>query len=112
MSYDRNLDSIEDIVRSVRFVIEYASSITESFYSVDHAAQNVIIRELTIIGEAARRLTREFLEAHPQIPVASMISMRNALVHDYDDIRLPWVWATVQDDLPELLAVLEPLIRE
>ncbi len=110
MSYDRNLDSIEDIVRSISFATSYASTITEDFFSVDHAAQNVIIRELTIIGEASRRLTKEFVAAHPEIPIASMISMRNALVHDYDDIRLMWVWATVRDDFPGLLAVLEPLL--
>ena len=111
MSYDRNLDSIEDIVRSIQFVVEYASTITEEFYSVDHAAQNVIIRELTIIGEAARRLTKDFVEQHPEIPVASMISMRNAIVHDYDDVRLPWIWATVRDDLPPLLTTLAPMLR-
>lgn len=61
MSYDRNLDSIEDIVRSIGFAIEFTSGISEEFFSVDHAAQNVVIRELTIIGEATRRLTPEFL---------------------------------------------------
>ena len=41
-----------------------------------------------------------------------MISMRNALVHNYDDIRLPWVWATVKNDLPILLKTLEPLLMK
>jgi uncharacterized protein with HEPN domain len=112
MSYNRDLDSVEDIVKSIRFVTSYAETVTEDQFSVDHAVQNVILREVTIIGEAARRLSRSFLEEHPEIPVADMISMRNALVHDYDDIRLPWVWATVKNDLPGLLATLEHLYRD
>ena len=111
MSYHRDLDWIHDIVGSIKFVTEYASSITEDFFSLDHAAQNVILREVTIIGEAARRCSPEFIESHPEIPFADMISMRNALVHDYDDIRLPWVWVTVKNDLPGLLLILEPLTK-
>jgi uncharacterized protein with HEPN domain len=72
----------------------------------------VILREMTIIGEAARRLSQPFMDAHPEIPFAGMISMRNALVHDYDDVRLQWVWATVKEDLPGLLTTLEPLLTK
>jgi uncharacterized protein with HEPN domain len=107
MSYPRDLDWIEDITKAIRFVLEYAATVNEDIFSVDHAVQNVILREITVIGEAARRLSEDFVRTHPEIPVADMISMRNALVHDYDDIRLPWVWATVKNDLPGLLTILE-----
>lgn len=36
--------------------------------------------------------------------------MRNRLVHAYFDIDLPFVWGTVCDDLPVLIAKLVPLI--
>ncbi len=111
MSFPRDLDSIEDIARSIQFVMEYADSITEDIFSVDHAAQNVIIRELTVIGEAARRLSKPFLANNPGFPIADMIALRNALVHDYDDIRLPWVWATVKQDLAPLLASCRLLLE-
>ena len=107
MSYNRDLDWIEDIIRAIRFLLEYADTVDEGHFSVDHAIQNVILREITVIGEAARRLSDDFVLAHPEVPVPEMISMRNALVHDYDDIRLPWVWSTVINDLPGLLEILE-----
>lgn len=107
MSYHRDLDWIEDIIRAIRFVLEYADTVDEDRFSVDHAIQNVILREVTVIGEAARRLSDDFVRAHPEVPVPEMISMRNALVHDYDDIRLPWVWSTIKNDLPGLLQILE-----
>jgi uncharacterized protein with HEPN domain len=73
MSYNRNLDWMEDIVNAIRFVTEYAETVTEDTFSVDHAVQNVILREITIIGEAVRRLTQPFIESHPEIPFADMI---------------------------------------
>jgi len=38
--------------------------------------------------------------------------MRNAIIHDYDDVRLPWVWSTVKNDLPGLLLTIEPILEE
>ncbi|NER37358.1 MAG: DUF86 domain-containing protein [Oscillatoria sp. SIO1A7] len=32
------------------------------------------------------------------------------LIHDYDDIDLDEVWKTAQTDIPNLLALLEPLL--
>ncbi len=39
-----------------------------------------------------------------------MVSMRNIMIHEYDDVDLTIVWDTVQNDLPSLVALLEPLI--
>ena len=39
-----------------------------------------------------------------------MVSMRNIMIHEYDDVDLTIVWDTVQNDLPTLIALLEPLI--
>lgn len=38
-----------------------------------------------------------------------MVGMRNLMIHDYDDVDMDIVWDTVHRDLPELLALLEPL---
>ena len=36
--------------------------------------------------------------------------MRNRLIHEYLDVDLSTVWDTIQDDLPNLILVIEPLI--
>ncbi|MCX5971922.1 MAG: DUF86 domain-containing protein [Coprothermobacterota bacterium] len=48
--------------------------------------------------------------ACPEIPWDAMIGMRNLMIHDYDDVDLQVVWRTVQQDLPALIARLEPLL--
>ena len=61
---------------------------------------------------AARRITREYQNEHPEIPWGEMIGMRNKLAHDYDDIDWELVWDTVINDLPKLKAAIAPLIPE
>ena len=112
MSQIRDDAWLLDIINAIRFVTEYAATVSEDIFSVDHATQNVIIREVTIIGEAVRRLSPGFVEAHPEIPFGPIIAMRNALIHDYDDISLKHVWDSVQFHLPELLKIIEPIFEE
>ena len=69
-----------------------------------------ILKAVEIIGEAASRISEETKAKHPGIPWTEIIGMRNRLVHGYFAIRLDRVWQTVQDDLPPLIAQLEPLV--
>jgi uncharacterized protein with HEPN domain len=48
---------------------------------------------------------------HPDIPWAAIIGMRNRLIHAYEDVDMDIVWRIVVDDLPDLIRVLERLLR-
>jgi uncharacterized protein with HEPN domain len=110
MSQTRDNEWLLDITDSIKYVTSYAASITEDFFSYDRGAQNIIIRECTVIGEAVRRLSPEFIATHPEIPFGEIIAMRNAIIHDYDDIVLPEIWVVVSTDLPKLLKTLQPIL--
>lgn len=78
------------------------------------AAQDIIARRLSIIGEAAASLFRKypgFCEKHPEIPFRMIIGMRNILVHDYGAIDWMLVWDTVQQDIPQLFTNVSSLIN-
>jgi uncharacterized protein with HEPN domain len=68
------------------------------------------MRQLEIMGEAARRLSEETRLEIPEIPWRQIISMRNRLIHGYDDVDLVIVWETIQNDLPPLIAQLEKVV--
>lgn len=68
------------------------------------------LRNLQIIGEAARALPLEVRSLAPDIPWPKIIGMRNVLVHGYFDIDTDIVWQAVTNDVPALkLAVLSLL---
>ncbi len=69
-----------------------------------------LTKDIEIIGEAASRLSQETHDKNPNIPWASIIAMRNRLIHAYFDIDPDRVWDTVKDDLPPLVAELEKII--
>jgi uncharacterized protein with HEPN domain len=68
-------------------------------------AQDAVIRNLEIIGEASHNIERdypEFAAAHPELPLAFAYQMRNAVAHGYFKVDLEIVWKTVQNDLTGL----------
>ena len=69
-----------------------------------------LVRLIEVIGEAAAQISKEFQEAHPDIPWAQIIAIRNRLIHAYFDVDMDRVWDTVVDDLPPLIAKLEPIV--
>ena len=74
--------------------------------------QDAVVREIQVIGEAARSISDQFRSAHPSIPWRSIVGMRHNIVHRYFEIDLVRVWDVVTHDLSDLLAVLEPLIPD
>ena len=81
--------------------------------------QDAVIRNLEIIGEAAKRVDEEYRAAHSQIPWRGMAALRDVLIHQYEGIELERVWAVVEGDLPMIkqaiaavLPSLEQLERE
>jgi len=66
---------------------------------------------LQTIGEAARRVSRSFQEAHTEIPWAGIVGMRHKVVHDYMDVDEDVVWKTAVEEIPPLFAALERLVR-
>ena len=75
--------------------------------------QDAVIRNLEIIGEAAKRVDEDYRVAHSQIPWRGMAALRDVLIHQYEGIELERVWAVVEGDLPlikqAIAAVLPPL---
>jgi len=63
-----------------------------------------------LFGKAARRTSEETQAAYPEIPWSDLISMRNVMIHEYDDIDIWIVWETVKNDLPLLVDSLENIL--
>ncbi|MEE8436265.1 MAG: HepT-like ribonuclease domain-containing protein [bacterium] len=69
-----------------------------------------LVRLLEIIGEAANRVSSEKRSEHPGIPWGEIVSLRNRLIHGYDQVDFDILWQIVKNDIPALITALEPIL--
>ena len=99
-----------DMLLAARDAVRFATPLTFPEFEDDRLRQLAILKSVEIIGEAASRISEETKAEYPNVPWTQIIGMRNRLVHAYFAIELDIVWKVVQDDLPPLIAQLEPLV--
>ena len=99
-----------DMLLAARDVVDFARGRTRDDLNTDRQLVLSLVKSIEIIGEAAARISQETREAHPDIPWPKIVAMRNRLVHAYFEINLRRVWEVVQNDVPDLIALLEPLV--
>jgi len=97
-----------DLVRAARLVLEFKQGIDKATFLEDLKTQSSVLHQLMVMGEAAKRLSDDFRDQHPEIPWRLIAGMRDNLIHGYDIVDLEEVWKTVDRDVPQLLAWLEP----
>ncbi len=99
-----------DILIAARKARKFLEDVSWEAFQQSELHQNAVIRSLEIIGEAARLVSDSARDAHPEVPWEEMIGMRNRLLHEYFRINVQTVWDTVQNDLPNLIRLIEPLV--
>lgn len=108
-----NLLYIEDINNAIDWIIDdYLKDFSFEDLIGDNKTQDAVIRQISVIGEAMSKLEQDFIKRHPELPARESISMRNILVHDYDNVDLEKLWKTVQKDLPELKQTVSKILSE
>ena len=103
---ERLLDILDAVER-----IEAQAARGRAAFAEDELAQTAVIRWVEIVGEAARVLTEELRQAHPEVPWRQMVAMRNVLIHGYFDVDIDLVWSVAQNDLPKLGAQVRAIVE-
>jgi uncharacterized protein with HEPN domain len=108
MSRHSNLRLL-DILDAMGRIASYVEGMSYEDFLVDRRTQDAVIRNIEIIGEAARSLPADFTERHEDVPWSDIIGMRNILVHQYFGILPEVVWDVIKNELPALRAQIAKL---
>jgi uncharacterized protein with HEPN domain len=108
----RDEASLVDIFKAGQQVIQFSQGLSQSDLEADDMRLYAILHLIQIVGEATKRLSSEFRQQHPEIPWSQAAGMRDIIVHQYDRIDLDIVWTVAHQSIPELLAMIAPLLPE
>ena len=109
----RDSQRLSDIVAAGSQIALYIESRTAMDFITDQYFQDAVLHQLTIVGEAASKLSTGFRFNHSAVPWTRIIGFRQRIVHDYFGFNLDTAWRIAKVAVPELtVQVAEILATE
>ena len=99
------------ILECVRRIQAYTAEGREAFLA-DQRTQDAVLRNLEVIGEAAKRISTQTRAAAPHVPWRRVAGLRDILIHQYEGVDLSAVWQIVERDVPDLARDIEALLAD
>ena len=110
---DRSLSEfLQDISDAIAEIETFTEGIDLDTFYANREKVLAVVKLLEILGEAVKRIPGDIRAQHPQIPWKEIAGMRDILVHQYWGIDINVIWATIQEGLPPLKAVVTAMLED
>lgn len=97
---------IQDILEMIAEIEKAVAGMEYLDFVNNRTAYRAVERNFEIIGEAVKRLSKEFTVKYPEVPWEDIAGFRDILIHEYATVNTATVWDTLVDDLPRLKTTL------
>ena len=103
---------LEDILDSCAKIQSYTKGMSKEDLLQDSKTYDAVVRNLEIIGEAAKNLPESFRERSSSSEWRRIAGMRDILAHAYFGIDDDILWDVVRSKVPELEEKVDGLLRD
>lgn len=111
MSRDYRL-YLDDIREGCEKVLRYTQNMSYEEFKLDEKSFDAVVRNLEVIGEAAKHIPDEVREKHPNIEWRKMSGLRDMVIHEYFKADEDILWDVVRNRIPELLEQVQEMLAD
>ena len=90
---------LQDIAEALDRIFDYTASHSLESFAADRKTIDAVVRNLEVIGEAARHMDAETAARLSDVPWQDMRDLRNLLIHEYFGVSVAIIWETISRDL-------------
>ena len=84
----------------------------EEHFKATRLLQDGTIREIEIIGEAVKNVSKDIRKSYPEVPWQDIAGMRDKLIHGYFGVDIEKVWDSAKEDLPVLKEQVKGILKD
>ena len=103
---------LTDIVEAARAIEKFIMDVDFNEFAQNEMMNSAVLQKLTVIGEAASKLPKEFIKRFPEIPWRDIVGFRTIAVHEYFAVRWDIVWVAASEEAPTLREQIEQILRD
>lgn len=101
---------INDMLEAIEKVERYTAGLSYEDFQQTDMIIDAVVRNLEIIGEAARNIPVEMRENQHVIDWSRVVGFRNIVIHEYFDVDLEIVWTIATKQLAQLKSALQEML--
>jgi uncharacterized protein with HEPN domain len=90
----------DDLLFAIDRIFEYTADHDFASFKKDYKTVDAVIRNLEIIGEAAKNIPSGVKNQYPEVPWSEMYLLRNKISHEYFGIDYEIIWDIIVNYLP------------
>jgi len=103
---------LQDMIESADKVRRYVEGLSLESFQRNEMAYDAVLRNLEIIGEAAKSIPPEIRDRYPEVAWRGVAGLRDLLAHAYFGLDDNTLWDIIQTKLPDFLSQANRIAEE
>jgi len=111
MSKRGDREFVFDVKEAIERIYAYIGEMDYKAFLKDSKTQDAVVRNLEIIGEAVKNLSKDLKKKYSDIHWKDIAGLRDKITHFYFGIKWDIVWSVIKDKLPEIREKIDEIIQ-
>lgn len=103
---------LREILDCLALIEEYVAGVSYETFLRERMRRDAVIKQIENVGEAARKLSKDFRKQHFEVPWVQIIAMRHVATHEYSSLDWKVVWDTATLDIAPLKEAIQKILAQ
>ena len=104
--------SLKKMIEYINKALKYTEGCDFKSFSSNEEKVDATVFAISQIGELVKNISKETIEKYSNIEWIIIKNLRNKIVHDYEGIKLNFIWDIVTKDIIQLKVDLEKILED
>lgn len=98
--------------RIYRKALKYTKGCDFETFSNNEEKVDATVFAISQIGELVKNIEKDTMKNYPEVEWIVIKNLRNKIVHDYEGIKLHFIWDIITYDIPTLKENLQDILKQ